>query len=333
MVQNAGQSGWLVQAISAAKLVEALPGPCRKAGFMLCVLLPSQLLSLNVSAEEAAFGFVNTTDLLPQGGREVEQWLTWRHAKLNGSFDLLQGETELEYGLFDNVQIALGANYAWTQAFHNGPFGVTTPPEQFSTSTPGPDDHYAQTRFLSFSSEIYYRLLSPYTDPVGLALYFEPEIGDKFREYTTKLILQKNFLDDQLTFAFNFTYAPELRDLPAANVNGFCWNATCWSEETDINLALAASYRFMPDWSAGFEFLHEMEFNSYWFRHQSNGGYFFGPTIHYGGERFFVTATALAQMPFAVAHPDTVPGALEGGIVGDNDFEKFRLRIKAGITF
>jgi hypothetical protein len=43
--------------------------------------------------------------------------------------------------------------------------------------------------------------------------------------------------------------------------------------------------------------------------------------------------TALWQMPWATAHSDTVPGALVNGYILDNDFEKFRFRLKAGYTF
>src|SRR5262249_49278266 len=93
------------------------------------------------------------------------------------------------------------------------------------------------------------------------------------------------------------------------------------------------SYRFIENWSGGFEFLNEHEYNSFTFKQESNSGYFLGPVIHYGGERFFVTVTALWQMPWASAHSDTVPGALVGGFIGDNDFERFRLRVKAGYTF
>ena len=302
---------------------------------VLALLLSLFTLVPRASAEEAAFGFVNTTDLLPQGAKEVEQWVTWRHQKNYGSFDLVQGETEIEYGLLDNLQVALGANYAWNQAFKNGPFGVTTPGEQFSYSTPGPNDHFAQSRFISISGEIYYRILSPYTDPFGFAVYAEPEIGDKFREYTAKLIFQKNFLDDRLVFALNFTYAPELRNLPQANSAVDCHGApSCWSEETDVNIGFAGSYRFVDNWSFGFEFENEMEFTqSYTFQHLANSGYYFGPTLHYGGERFFVTVTPLVQLPFATIHEASVPGAIVNGIDGDNDFEKFRLRVKAGFTF
>lgn len=289
------------------------------------------IVSFGAGAEESMFGFVYTTDLLPKGGWEIEQWLTWKHQKNSGYYDQLEGRTELEYGLTDRLQVALYANYAWTSAFHNGPFGATTPSEQFADFSVGPNDHFKAARFIGVSGEAIYRVLSPYTDPIGLALYTEPTVGQNFFESENKLILQKNFFDDLLTIAFNFTYAPEFRFLPDPNdPTGL---SSSWQEETDVNYALAASYRFIENWSAGFEFLNEHEYNSFNFTHETNSGYYLGPVLHYGGERLFVTVTALWQMPWATAHSDTVPGALVGGFIGDNDFERFRLRVKAGYTF
>jgi hypothetical protein len=286
-------------------------------------------ISASAFAEEAMFGYVYTTDLLPQNGKEIEQWMTWRHQKNSGSFNELEGRTEFEYGVSDRLQVGVYANYNWTQAYHNGPFAATTPPEQFADYTVGPDDRFDTSRFVGVSGEAIYRILSPYTDAFGLAVYTEPTIGQNFREIENRLILQKNFFDDLLTIAFNFTYAPEWRYLPTDDDP----TVSAWQEETDVNFGVAASYRFIENWSAGFEFLNEREFNSFAFNHESNSGYFLGPVLHYGGERLFVTMTALWQLPWASNHTDTVPGALVGGYIGDNDFEKFRLRVKVGYTF
>ncbi|PXV59025.1 hypothetical protein SAMN04487785_11757 [Dyella jiangningensis] len=282
-----------------------------------------------VHAEESQFGYVYTTDLLPQGAKEVEQWATWRHQKVAGYFDQVDGRTEFEYGMTDKLQLAFYANYVWSRAYHNGPFEETTPPEPLSYDRPGPDDHYSAKRFVGFSGEAIYRIWSPYTDPLGVAVYVEPTVGPQFRELETKLILQKNFFDDRLVTAFNFTYAPELR---------YDWSDDAmthkrWQEETDVNLNVAASYRFAPNWSAGVELLNEREYASYNFSNEANDGYYVGPVIHYGGKKFFVTATFLEQLPWASSHSDTVPGAIVGRRIYDNDFEKYRVRIKAGWYF
>jgi len=285
--------------------------------------------SLAAHAEESQFGYVYTTDLLPKGAKEVEQWATWRHQKISGYYDEVEGRTEVEYGLTDRLQVALYANYAWSQAYHNGPFGATTPPEQFADKNPDADAHWHQSRFVGISGEAIYRVLSPYTDGIGLALYAEPVLGPNFKELETKIILQKNFLDDRLVTAFNFTYAPEWRELQDPNVPA----AKSWQEETDVNYNFAVSYRFTSNWSLGAELLNEHEYNSFRFTNESNNGWYLGPSIHYGGKNFFVTAVALEQMPWAKSHSDTVDGVLVGHRTYDNDFEKYRLRVKAGFYF
>ena len=298
--------------------------------FNMAFLVGLSLISLAPAtmAAESQFGFVYTTDLLPKGEKEIEQWVTWRSQKIGGTYNLLEGRTAIEYGLSDNFQLALYATYDWTEAYQNGPFGATTPPEQFSYDQPGPDDFYRATRFVGFSGEGVYRLLSPYVDPVGLALYLEPTFGPEFIEAEAKVILQKNYLDDTLTFGFNFTYAPEWRLLPSDDPTD--GTGSSWQEETDTNFYLGASYRFIPNWSAGLEFLNEMEFNSFNFTQATNSGYFIGPSVHFGGKEFFVTAVFLAQLPWATIHDATVPGAVVNGYDFDNDFEQYRVRVKLG---
>jgi hypothetical protein len=60
------------------------------------LLLPALALagSATAWADEPVFGFIYTTDLLPQGQKEIEQWLTWRHQKAGGYYDQLENRTE-----------------------------------------------------------------------------------------------------------------------------------------------------------------------------------------------------------------------------------------------
>lgn len=46
-------------------------------------------------ADDPLFGYTHTTDLLPQGKWEVEQWATDRIQKAHGSFNLLENRTEI----------------------------------------------------------------------------------------------------------------------------------------------------------------------------------------------------------------------------------------------
>ena len=189
-----------------------MTGSGRKRGLARTAALVGLALTMGgggAHADEPLFGFVYTTDLLPKGQKEAEQWATWRNQKVGGQFDQVDGRTEFSYGLSDRLQASLYANRTWARAFHNGPSDQTTPPEPLSYDQPGPDDRYEHARFVGVSGEIIYRLLSPYTDPIGLAIYEEPTVGPEFVEAETKLILQKNFRDDRRVLAANATYAPE----------------------------------------------------------------------------------------------------------------------------
>ncbi|TCK70745.1 hypothetical protein C7378_3133 [Acidipila rosea] len=294
-------------------------------GMLLLCLSPAAL-----HADEPLFGFSYTTDLLPKGKVELEQWSTTRfHKAPGGQFWLQENRTEQEYGFSDRLQLAIYETYDSTAAYHNGPFGETTPAEQFSYYTPGPNDRFNATKFIGVSGEAIYRLVSPYTHPLGFAIYEEPTFGAGFIESESKLIFQKNYRDDRLVLAANMTYAPEWRRL-REDENP---SRKEIQEETDANIDLGASYRFIRNWSAAFEIFNEREFNSYNFTHESNSGYYLGPTLHYAGKNFFVTTNFDEQMPWAGRHVDTVPGALVGGRIIDNDFEKYRVRVKFGWYF
>jgi len=295
--------------------------------FALLVVMAAAPAAL---ADEPLFGFAYTTDLLPKGTFELTQWSTTRLVKHPaGNFWLQENRTEEEFGLSDKLQLAFYQTYDWTAAFHNGPFGVTTPAEPFSYDQPGPDDRYRASRFIGVSSEVIYRLLSPYTHAIGLAVYEEPTFGPGFIESESKVIVQKNFRDDRLVMVGNFTYAPEWRWLPQDSDP----SRTTLQEETDININVGATYRFVPNWSLGAELFNEREFNSYDFTHLSNSGYYLGPSLHFGGRHFYTTAGLYIQMPWASTHEDTVPGGVFDGRIIDNDFEKYRVRIKAGWYF
>jgi hypothetical protein len=288
-------------------------------------------------ADEPLFGFVYTTDLLPKGEKELEQWLTWRHGKSRGKFDVWEERTEFSYGVTDQFQLSGYANFAQSRAYHDGVDGATVPPEAFAERRVDPNERWKASKFVGLSLEGIYRLLSPYKDPIGLALYMEPTVGKGLRELESKVIVQKNFLDDQLVFAANLTVAQEKRRLPAdPDADPGTVEATKhWDRETDVNLGIGVSYRFAPNWSAGLEFLNEREFSSFKIRDQyrTNSAYYFGPNLHYGGKDFFFTATFLEQLRGARDYANPPPGFIVGGRTYADDFERYRLRFKAGIFF
>ena len=306
--------------------------------------LPASLLAVaatfgiatQVHADEPLLGFLYTTDLLPQHGQEVEQWVTWRHRKAGGRFDLLEGQTEYSYGATDSLQLAGYLIYDWTQAYHNGPDGTTTPPEPYSAYFPNPDSHFNSTKFIGAAFEAIWRVRSPYTDPVGIAFLFEPEIGPRFQELQVRAIFQKNFLDDRLVLVGNATWAPEVRELPGnpyADPDSVDFRRNT-NIETDVNFGIGASYRFTSNWAVGWEVQNEREINQWnLFDHSQwmGNAVYTGPTIHYANQHFFATLTWWQQLP--IAHNYMDPSMIVKGYDTDVDFEHTRVRLKVGYYF
>ena len=106
-----------------------------KVWFMLCFGV--FISSIPVFAAESQFAYNYTTDLLPKGQKEIEQWFTWRHAKDQGKFDVWEGRTAFEYGVTDNFQAAFYLNYLKNKSYHNGIDGTTAPAEATPPSPRG----------------------------------------------------------------------------------------------------------------------------------------------------------------------------------------------------
>ena len=141
-------------------------------------------------AHEAIFSWTYTTDLTPKGHGEFEQWVTTRWEKEHGSYSVVDFREEFEYGVTDNFQLAIYLNHHYVQANDDVPAEDPARPGNRlpgAYETGGEDVHVGHNpatafdsyHFDSVSLEGIYRLLSPYKDPLGLALYFEPSVGDQ----------------------------------------------------------------------------------------------------------------------------------------------------------
>lgn len=315
----------------------AMRGVSVRVGAVLMLAFAS--LPTAARADEPLFGFVYTTDLLPKGQTEVEQWVTLREGRSQGDFHVIQTRTEVSHGVKDNLQVSGYLNLAYADVNRNTPSGETAPPEIFADYTADPARRFSKFRFESASVEAIYRFASPYTSPVGAALYLEPSIGPRTRELEAKLILQKNFLDDRLVFAANATLGYEWRKLPGdptadpASADFL----DHWDKETDVNFGLAGSYRFTSNWSLGGEIEDEHEWaglNPFDGSKRTNEAWYVGPSLHYGGRHFFATLTTLFQMPWAHDYANRGADSLVvGGISNADDFEKYRFRLKMGYYF
>jgi len=274
-------------------------------GAAACVL---PMMPGAAKADETPFAALYTTDILPQGGKEVEQWLTYEHGRPFESWNHVEGRTELEYGLTNDFQIAAYLNYDYFSVRPNDPAEPSTETLDFSSG----------------SIEAIYRIADPYTHPVGVAVYLEPAFGPDSREIEAKILLDTHFLDDRLILAVNGILEYEWERAPGGGPFGHA---------TELTVLAGASYRVAEGFYAGLEFEAKHEGDGLLFGeafHPAADSYRIGPTLHYARDNWWVTAGWLAQLPTAATlngEPDEVVGGFA------HEVPRHSLRFRFGVEF
>lgn len=318
----------------------------RSSSFTLMAFLAgSFLVTPAVHAGEAIFTNTYLAETLPAGAKEVEQWVTFRTKRSQGAYQLTQTRTEFEYGVTDRWTVSLYANAYSVKAQNNnstasrnnymtvgdgdevsGGGPVTAGPYvPFPELLPLPSSLYKKSDFESVSVESIYQFLSPYKDRIGLAGYVEATLGEKTEELELKLLLQKNLMEDDLILAANVAVELEREKWSGINVD----------KETKLEISGGASYRFAPGWRAGLEIRNERVWEGDYTFSKSKRDYsawFAGPSIHYAGKKFFVTAGYMQQMPWATAYSLAAKDELVDGRVYKSS-ERHIVRIMAGLSF
>lgn len=306
-----------------------------RLGMALLAGLAAVAMAGAAQADEPLFGYVYTTDLLPKGKWEVEQWITDQEGQAHGHFHHIHFNTEVEYGLQDNLQIAAYLNTSYADAAFNSVRHLTEGMEI-------PYDHdptrpYRAARFDGVSFEAIYRVMSPYIDPVGLAFYIEPEFGPRESGVEFRAIIQKNFLEDRLVLAAN-VWAEFEREagsnlvVPGSNEVPTGKKSPATYGEFDLGI----SYRFIPNWSVGLEFRNHNEWEGWTLNHgdQDHSAFFLGPNIHYAAQRWFFTLSLLHQLPVAQTYTaDQTAEVHDGYLYGDEHATWDGIRLKIGYDF
>ena len=264
------------------------------------------LLARPAHADDQPFVTIYTTDIQTTRGREIEQWLSWRTNHGNERFNEFLSRTELEYGITDYLQGSLYLNYDFEQARAHNPLGPVETTNSFGVS-----------------GEAILRLLNPYFDPLGFALYFEPTWSAKERSLETKLLLQKNFFNDTLRTAVNVNF----EDQWVENALGH------YDQQSALEFDLGASYNVTPDFSVGLEFDNEHGFDDLILggpARETSNSFFLGPTIYYVAHPWSIWLAAQAQLPIAT-NPTGTPGAVVSGQTVDA--EHFRTTLKFAMDF
>jgi hypothetical protein len=281
-------------------------------------------IAVTARADENLFGYVYGSDTLPKGKWEIYEWMTARVDKGVGDYLGMDFKTELEYGITDRFQASLYLN----QRYHNIKGSAPLVDDGLGGSTP----EYPNRNSFGFEGmqmSFKYNWKSVYKDGYGLSFYLEPGYsrifkisGERQTEYEleTKLIFQKNFLDDTLVWAVNWTTAPEWRRFEGADE---------YETELELEGTTGISYRVAPNWHVGLEMRGHMEVPK--FKELEHFAVFLGPNLHYGGQHWWATLTFLPQVVGGPTHDDLNPNRLSGR--HSFEHEAVEVRLKVGYNF
>lgn len=266
------------------------------------VLLWTGSMAPRAMADDKPFVTLDTTDIEPEHGNELEQNLTWASGKTGQAFNSIEGETEFEYGLSDEVQLAAAAEYDWTRER-----------DHLLPASPAVDG----VAFDAIRGELIYQAMNVYFDPVGLGLLVSPRVGRNFRNVEAKLLLQKNFFNDRLRTAFNIggEFGTERAD-------------RAWGDVSALTFDAGVAYNITWEWSAALEFNAEHDFDGLLLNGRAiptSSSFYIGPTIQYVTLPWKFTLGVQAQLPWASDATHT-PGALEHGFL--SDAERFRVMFR-----
>lgn len=275
-------------------------------------------------ADENIFGYVRGAETLPQGAWEFYQWVTARFDKDTGRYLAFDTNTELEYGLTDRFDVSGGLQT----------LSIDTEDIVIDGYLPGAKHYVLNPSGVELTGK--YNFLKPALDPIGLSGTFgidyawkDPHSGQKKDTVSleTTFILQRYFLEGQMVWVGNgaveATYADRhaIDDLPP----GFDW-PTDPEMEIEFTFGTGLSYRFVENWFLGVETQYQTEFETE--VGQERWTVFLGPSLHYGGRRFWATATWFPQV---AGGGEKYPGQSSGYHL----IEKTRneVRLKLGINF
>jgi len=240
-------------------------------------------------ADERYFGYVYSAEVMPKGQTEAEFWITDRRGKDAGHYDAQDYRLELEHGFTNRLTVSGYANF---ESHH------------IRGLEPDFDTRSRDFGFAGASAEFKYNVLSPYKDGVGLTLYAEPgwariskHSGSKKTEYELELkaIVQKNFMDDRLVWATNFTFEPEWEREVEFEPSGE--REVEWEKELKLELTSGLSYRVAPRWFVGGEARYASIYPD-WTEglHREAYAVFAGPAVHYAGKKMWATASFMPQL-------------------------------------
>ncbi len=268
--------------------------------------------------------YAKGTDTRPEGSYEFKLADTIRLDKNAGDhYTFHEIRPEMEYGITDSLTVAaeviiFNHDYDVGSEEDGGP----CPMCEAGDGT----GKFNKTQYAGYELSMKYNVLSPYKDAIGFSYGFSYERRDKYRldggdidqdSFVGTVFLQKDYLDDTLVTVLNIKTEFERRKA-----------GSVVEDELSLDIAAGISYRFAPQWFVGIEFRHQSDYlnpqdkaeagniedgfdeNGYTiglqksnfdltdFRigSQHQNGNYFGPTLHFAEQKWWVTGGILWQI-------------------------------------
>jgi hypothetical protein len=270
------------------------------------------LIATTIQAEENLWVYTKGTDTRPKGSTEIKISDTIRAGKSSGDYVFHDIRPEIEYGLSDKLTIG-----AEVMIFsHDYSVNDTTLNPMYDTQQAA-GGSFSKTQLAGYEVALKYNLLSPYKDAFGLSFGLGYEKRSRYRldgapisqhSLVSTVFVQKNWLDDMLTWAFNWKTELERRR-----------STGVLEKEIAFDISSGISYRVAPKHFLGFEVRHQSDYLSPYntedgayddpsltpsdwgmaylkLGSQHQNGLYVGPTYHYAEKNWWLTLGILTQV-------------------------------------
>ena len=274
------------------------------------VALAALLIPQVAYADENYFAYSYGSETLPKDATEAYLWVTDRRDKDLGEYNAQDIKFELEHGFSDRFQASAYVNF------------VSHHIQGLQPELGNQDHNFAWN---GMQASFKYAITSPYKDGIGIAIYVEPgfsrygkKSGKRADQVSveTKLLLQKNFMNDKLIWVGNVTAEQEFEDQGGG----------VWESELEFELSSGLAYNVAPGLHLGAEGRYTAAYENFPNQFQrSDYAIFFGPTIHYATRKWWAT---LSYQPQISGGPKVRSNSLNLA-----DYEKQEIRLKLGYNF
>jgi hypothetical protein len=203
--------------------------------------------------------------------------LTLHEGKAEGTYYAWDSETEYEYGFTNRLQASLSIEQ---NDFYN---------RQVDGNRDALDNKN-DYRFQGVESSAKYRVLSPFKDPLGVAVRLEA--GYLLHDEVDGLKQHDRYLKPEVDFQKDFLEDRLICDLDLGAE--WAWGkqpAEQYPKELALEGAAGVAYRFARNWFAGVEIHSRWEYPQFDFYNFEHRVFYAGPSIHYSQERWWATLT------------------------------------------